>query len=120
MSINKLNTKIVFAVFLVVLFSSLLGLSRQILVHIRINRRLAQKQSELNTLEKKNLELQKRLKQAQSPEFLQKQANFLLGEGEKPVSLLASSPAEIADQKEQATEEPKLSNSQKWWRLFSY
>lgn len=118
MSTNKLYSKIVFIIFIVIFLSLLSSFSRQILIHIRISRHLAQKQEELKTLERKNQELKKKLQQAKDPLYLREQVRLLFGLGGEIKEVVDSASTVVTETTE--SKEPTLSNLSKWWELFVY
>lgn len=77
---------------------------------------VSERQEALRKLERENQELQKKLEEAKSPEFIERMARDNLGlikEGETIV-LMPNLPAQAGDQKE----EENLPNWKKWWQLF--
>ena len=118
MSTNKLYSKIVLIIFFVVFLRLLSSFSRQILIHIRISRHLAQKQEELKTLEKENEELRKRLQQVKDPLYLQEQAKLLFGLGGETKKRVDSTSTKVTEPTEDL--EPTASYFSKWWKLFIY
>jgi len=73
----------------------------------------------LSNLEEKNRQLQERLKEVKSPEFIEKEAREKLGLA-KPGETVYILPPNVAYLPRQEENIPKeeLPNWQKWWKLF--
>lgn len=113
-----LKRKIFLLFFAVINVSLLVSVSRQLIIHYRLNRQLALKKDEAKQLLERNRALKKSLEEAKSPKFLSEQAKTLLGMG-SPLALKEEekvTPEEKTEAKIQS-EEPIY---QRWWRLFRY
>jgi len=109
--------KFFYVIFSLVTLSLVVSLSRQLVIHYRLNRQLAEKNDELSLLQERNLALKKTLEGAKSQKFLDEQARKLLGIG-SPVALEEGET--IQDEKEAEEKEPEVPNYQKWLNLFMY
>lgn len=78
---------------------------------------VAEREQVRDDLKLKNQQLTNELRQAQSPEFIERQAREKLNlqrEGEVVVVL----PQDLASLQPQVAAQPELPNWQRWWRLF--
>lgn len=112
MSTNKLSQKILSALFLVVFFSLLISLFRQILVYRHISKRLTEEQKELQNLEERNKELKKRLEAIKTSDLLDNEIKATLDLGNTLTLPLTQELSSLT--------EPRMPNYEKWWRLFFY
>lgn len=110
----NLRRKIFLFLLLAVFFSLILSLSRQILIHRRVTRSLADKKEELRTLKKQNQELKERLEEVKSRQFLEEQVRTILGLDSPKITVLPTPPASLE------LTAPKISYFEKWRRLFIY
>ena len=122
LSIKNLKNKILFFILFFLIFSIFSGAIRQFYVNYRTKSIIKQKQNELEILEEKNRALKVRLKEVESPKFLDEQARRLLGVGDASLSATPVLPIESSNfeaEKEQVKAvEP--SNFQKWRTLFGF
>lgn len=107
---EKLKRKVLGIFTLVMFFSLVFSLLRQIVIFRRMNERLTRKRAELSKLETENQRLKARLEEVNSLQFLKEQAKKILG-------------GETVEEKEKnfpdlRVERKELPNYQKWWRLF--
>lgn len=104
MSTNNYGQKLLSVLFLVVFFTLILGLFRQILVYQRINRRLVDGQNELQALKNRNLDLKLKLEEIKNPNLTAEPASK--SDERKPIegNLLLN--------------EREMPKYQKWWRLI--
>lgn len=113
-----LKRKIFLLFFAVINVSLLVSVSRQLIIHYRLNRQLALKKDEAKQLLERNRALKKSLEEAKSPKFLSEQAKTLLGMG-SPVALKEEEKV-TPEEKTEAKIQPEEPIYQRWWRLFRY
>lgn len=117
---SQKTKKIVFFILLFVLFGVLTSCIKQVNSYFYTNRKLREKQKELEALQNKNQALKVRLETVKKPEFLEEQAKKVFGLNiGSPVIFQKPTPIPSIDEKqEEQTREP--GNFQKWLELFVY
>lgn len=113
-----LKRKIFLVFFTIISVSLWVSVSRQLVIHFRLNKELALKKDEVRQLLERNRALKKSLEEAKSPKFLSEQAKTLLGMS-GPVALKEEEKVPPKE-KTEAKKQPEELIYQRWWKLFRY
>ena len=79
LSTKKAGERVVFVLFLAITLSLTISVARQVMISLRINRSLTEKQVLLKKAEEENQELRARLKEVESRGYVEEQARKMLG-----------------------------------------
>ena len=113
--------KIVFILIFLIILLVFYALGSQIYDSLRSGDRLNKETDELIKLQKKNMELKKRLGKVQSIDFIEKEARNKLNlarEGETVVIISQKEIDKVLGAEKKQVEEIKIPNWQGWLRLF--
>lgn len=118
MSTKKKGEKLL-AIFLILIVVGLLvSFSKQILLQKRLGQKINLRTKELQELETKNQELRAKLKEVESPEFLEKEVKKMLGIESEEQNLASVQPGKELRLKFKTFE--GLPKYKKWLNLFVY
>ena len=111
-----MKTKLLNLIIIIVGLLLIVNLTRSISQLVGSWGKIDEAKKEMELSQKKNSELQAKLKEAQSPEFIEKIARDKLGLAKEGETVVILPPIEPEATK--SAEEKIIPNWQKWWKLF--
>lgn len=111
-----MKTKLLNLIIIIIGLLLIVNLTRSISQLVGSGDKIGQAKKEMELSQKKNSELQAKLKEAQSQAFIEKIARDKLGLAKEGETVVILPPIEPEATK--SGEETNLPNWQKWWQLF--